>query len=118
MLNLHIVWIPKYRRSILNGYQDEMKDILKSIAQKKQWEILAVEVMPDHVHLFVELDPRVPLHQFIKALKGRSSRILREEFPWLKSRIPSLWTRSYFCCTIGHISEDTIRRYIEEQKHA
>ena len=53
MLNLHIVWIPKYRRSILNGYQDEMKDILKSIAQKKQWEILAVEVMPDHVHLFV-----------------------------------------------------------------
>ena len=69
------------------------------------------------VYLFVEIDPRVPLHQFIKSLKGRSSRILREEFPWLKSRIPSLWTRSYFCCTIGHISEDTIRRYIEEQKH-
>lgn len=101
----------------MNGVDVRLKEILFSVAAEHDAEIKAMEVMPDHVHLFVELDPRVPLHQFIKALKGRSSRLLREEFPWLKSRIPSLWTRSYFCCTIGHISEETIRRYIEEQKN-
>ena len=110
--------IPKYRRPVLvDGVDERLKEILFSVASDFDASIKALEVMPDHVHLFVEIDPRVPLHQFIKSLKGRSSRILREEFPWLKSRIPSLWTRSYFCCTIGHISEDTIRRYIEEQKH-
>ena len=115
----HIIFCPKYRRPVLvDGVDERLKEILFSTASEFDASIKAMEVMPDHVHLFVELDPRVPLHQFIKALKGRSSRILREEFPWLKSRIPSLCTRSYFCCTIGHISEDTIRRYIEEQKHA
>ena len=115
----HIVFCPKYRRPVLvDGVDVRLKEILFSVATEYEAEIKAVEVMPDHVHLFVELDPRIPLHQFIKALKGKSSRLLREEFPWLKSRIPSLWTRSYFCCTTGHISEDTIRRYIEDQKHA
>ena len=114
----HILFCPKYRRPVLvDGVDERLKEILFSVASDFDASIKAMEVMPDHVHLFVEIDPRVPLHQFIKSLKGRSSRILREEFPWLKSRIPSLWTRSYFCCTIGHISEDTIRRYIEEQKH-
>ena len=76
-----------------------------------------MEVMPDHVHLFIELDPRVSIDQIIKTLKGRSARILRKEFPSLKSRIPCLWTRSYFCATIGAITEDTIKKYIEEQKN-
>ena len=101
----------------MDGVDVRLKEILFSVAAEHDAEIKAMEVMPDHVHLFVELDPGVPLHQFINALKGRSSRLLREEFPWLKSRIPSLWTRSCFCCTIGHISEETIRRYIEEQKN-
>ena len=93
----HIIFCPKYRRPVLiDGVDVRLKEILFSVASECDAEIKAMEVMPDHVHLFVDLDPRVPLHQFIKALKGRSSRILRDEFPWLKSRIPSLWTRSYF----------------------
>ena len=117
-LQYHIVWCTKYRRKVLkDGIDLDCKELIIALSEEYGFKIIAMEVMPDHVHLFVEIDPRVPLHQFIKSLKGRSSRILREEFPWLKSRIPSLWTRSYFCCTIGHISEDTIRRYIEAQKH-
>ncbi|MDR3539524.1 MAG: IS200/IS605 family transposase, partial [Desulfosporosinus sp.] len=81
-------------------------------------EIKALEIMADHVHMFISFDPRQPLHELIKAFKGRSSKLLRDKYPKLKSRIPSLWTRSYFCCTIGHISEETIQHYIENQKHA
>ena len=79
-------------------------------------EIKAMEVMPDHVHLFIEFDPRMNLHKVIKTLKGVSSHKLREEFPYLKSRIPSLWTRSYFSSTVGHVSEETVQQYIESQK--
>lgn len=73
--------------------------------------------MPDHVHMFIESDPRLMLHKIIKDFKGVSSRILKEEFPSLKTRLPNMWTRSYFSCSIGHISEDTINQYIENQKN-
>lgn len=80
-------------------------------------EIKTLEIMPDHVHIFIECDPRIALHKVIKQFKGVSFRKLRNEYPWLKSRIPSLWTRSYFSCTVEHINEDTIIQYIENQKH-
>lgn len=80
-------------------------------------EILALEVMPDHVHMFISFDPRLMPHKVIKQFKGVSSHILREEFPELKRKLPSLWTRSYFMCTVGHVNEDTIRKYIEDQKN-
>ncbi len=113
----HVIFCPKYRRKVLiNGVDVRLKEILFEEASKLSVEIKSLEVMPDHVHIFLECDPRLPLHKVIKQLKGVSSRKLREEFPWLKSRIPSLWTRSYFSCTVGHISESTIMRYIEEQK--
>ncbi len=113
----HVIFCPKYRRKVLiNGVDVRLKEILFEEAGKLSVEIKSLEVMPDHVHIFLECDPRLPLHKVIKQLKGVSSRKLREEFPWLKSRIPSLWTRSYFSCTVGHISESTIMRYIEEQK--
>ena len=73
--------------------------------------------MPDHVCMFIEFDPRINLHNVVKRLKGRSSHILREEYPSLKKKLPSLWTRSYFSCTIGHISEETIKQYVESQKN-
>lgn len=114
----HIIFCPKYRRKVLvNGVDERLKEILHETAEENGIAIKSVEVMPDHVHLFIEIDPRQPVHMAVRALKGRSSRLLREEFPWLKSKIPSLWTRSYFSCTVGHISEDTIQRYIEEQKN-
>ena len=79
-------------------------------------EIKALEIMPDHVHMFIEFDPRLMLHKVVKQFKGKSSHILREEFPFLKSSMPSLWTRSYFSCSVGHISEDSIKKYIESQQ--
>lgn len=114
----HVIFCPKYRRKVLvDGIDERLKQILHEVADEYDVEIKALEVMPDHVHIFFELDPRIMLHQFIKILKGRSSHILREEYPVLKRKLPSLWTRSYFCCTVGNISEETVMRYIEEQKN-
>lgn len=117
MLNLHIVWIPKYRRPILDGYQDELKTILTSIADKKQWEILAVEVMPDHIHLFVSVPPTVAPSKVVKSFKGQSGRaflMLHPEFA--DERYDnSLWAPSYFIASAGEVSSETIRAYIEGQ---
>ena len=114
----HIIFCPKYRRSVLvHGVDVRLKEILHETAEENGIVLKTVEIMPDHVHLFMEIDPRQPVHMAVRTLKGRSSRLLREEFPWLKSRIPSLWTRSYFSCTVGHINEDTIQKYIADQKN-
>lgn len=81
-----------------------------------QAEVLELEVMPDHVHALLEVHPQFGIHRLIKAMKGRSSRLLREEFPWLKSRLPTLWTRSYFLSTVGGAPLAVIKQYIENQK--
>lgn len=79
--------------------------------------IETMEIMPDHVHLFVKASPAISPHLIVKRLKGYTSRILRQEFPELRRRLPTLWTNSYYCESCGHISEDTVKRYIEEQKN-
>ncbi|SDW51202.1 putative transposase [Lachnospiraceae bacterium KHCPX20] len=113
----HIIFCPKYRRKVLvDGVDVRLKELLTEIAADMDVTIKSMEVMPDHVHLFIEFDPRIMLHKVVKHMKERSSRILRKEFPWLKSRIPSLWSRSYFSCSVGHINEETIEKYIENQK--
>ncbi len=114
----HVIFCPKYRRPVLvDGVDVRLKEILLEKAAELDVKILSMEIMPDHVHLFISFDPRLMLHKIIKILKGSSSRILREEFPSLKNRLPSLWTRSYFSCSVGHIGEAAVRRYIEEQKN-
>ena len=114
----HIVFCPKYRRKVLIGnIANDLIKIFSSVAVEKNIEIKALEIIPDHVHMFISFDPRQPLHELIRYFKGTSSRILRDKYPELRSRIPTLWTRSYFCCTIGFISEETIQRYIENQKN-
>ena len=113
----HIIFSPKYRKPVLTGnVEKRLKEILYDEADKMGVEIKALEIMPDHVHMFIEFDPRLMLHKVVKKFKGKSSHILREEFPFLKSSMPSLWTRSYFSCSVGHISEDTIKKYIESQQ--
>lgn len=113
----HVVWTPKYRRSVLvNGVDERLKVILSELCTEKTCELLAVEVMPDHVHLLVEVDPQFGIHTFVKLAKGRSSRILRQEFPWLKSRLPTLWTNSYFVSTVGGAPLSVIKQYVENQK--
>lgn len=115
----HVIFCPKYRRPVLvDGVDVRLKEILLEKAAELDVKILSIEIMPDHVHLFINFDPRLMLHKIIKILKGSSARILREEFPSLKSRLPSMWTRSYFSCSVGHIGEAAVRRYIEEQKNA
>lgn len=116
-LKFHIVWCPKYRRPVLAGRVDErLKELLTEVATEHGMTIHAMEVMPDHVHLFVEADPTLCVAEIVNRLKGRTSRILRQEFPSLRSRLPTLWSRSYFAATVGAVSEGTVRRYIEAQK--
>ena len=113
----HIIFSPKYRKPVLTGnVEKRLKEIFYDEADKMDVEIKALEIMPDHVHMFIEFDPRLMLHKVVKQFKGKSSHILREEFPFLKSSMPSLWTRSYFSCSVGHISEDSIKKYIESQQ--
>ncbi len=116
-LKYHVVWCPKYRRPVLHQPHDErLKEILRKVADEHGWTIHALEVMPDHVHLFLETDPTVSVAEVVNRLKGRSSRAMRDEFPALRSRIPTLWSRSYFAAAVGAVSEETIRHYIEAQK--
>ncbi len=82
-----------------------------------QVEVIEIEIMPDHVHLLVEVDPQYGVHQFIRQTKGQSSRILRQEFPWLKSRLPTLWSNSYFVSTVEGAPLAIVKQYIENQKH-
>jgi len=113
----HVIFCPKYRRPVLtNGIDVRLKEILTEEAENMNVTIKEMEVMPDHVHLFLEFDPRMMLHKVIKQLKGTSSRILRHEYPELVRKLPSMWTRSYFSCSVGHVSEETIAQYIEYQK--
>ena len=114
----HIVWCPKYRRKVLvNGADVRLEELIREVAAEHQADILELEVMPDHVHLLVEVDPQFGIHRLVKLLKGRSSRILRQEFPWLKSRLPTLWTHAYFVSTVGGAPLADIKRYIEDQKN-
>ena len=117
-LGYHIIWCPKYRRKVLT---DDIAKRLCELLYKKAHEIdvkiETLEIMPDHVHLFVKASPVDSPHFIVQQLKGYSSRILRSEFQRLRSRLPTLWTRSYYVESVGHISEDTVRRYIEDQKN-
>lgn len=114
----HIIWCPKYRRKVLvDGVDQRLKEIIYEQADDLQVEVIELEVMPDHVHLLAEVDPQFGVHRFVKNIKGYSSRKLREEYPWLKSRIPTLWTNSYFVSTIGGAPLEVIKQYVERQKH-
>lgn len=114
----HVIWCPKYRRSVLvKGVDVRLKEIIQDVATDCESEILELEVMPDHVHLLVEVDPQFGIHRLIKLMKGKSSKLIREEFQWVKSRLPTLWTNSYFVSTIGGAPLEVVKQYIEQQKH-
>ena len=114
----HVVWCSKYRRPVLvEGVDERLKELIRETCSRLNTDLLEMEVMPDHVHLLIEVDPQFGIHKAVKRLKGYSSRILREEFPWLRSRIPSLWTNSYFVSTVGGAPLSVIKQYIENQKY-
>lgn len=116
-LHLHLVWCPKYRRPVLVGpVADRLKGLLREKAQALGTEIKRMEVMPDHVHLFVTVPPTNAPQFYANQFKGYTSRMLREEFRHLKSALPSLWSRSYYVGSAGTVTEATIRRYIASQR--
>ena len=93
-----------------------LKQIIIEQARKQNAEIIEMEIMPDHVHLLVEVDPQYGIHKFTKNVKGVSSNILRGEFKHLRTRLPTLWTNSYFVSTVGGAPLAVIKQYIESQK--
>jgi putative transposase len=113
-----VVWCPKYRRKVLiENIAQRLEQIIATACQERQCDILRLEIMPDHVHLLVECDPQFGIHRLVRLIKGRSSRLLRQEFPTLKSKLPTLWTNSYFVSTVGGEPLAVIKQYIENQKH-
>ena len=115
LCNYHFVWIPKRRKPVLAGkIKERLKQIIEEVCNENGWEILALEIMPDHVHLFLSAPPYLSPHIILRKIKGRSARILRQEFPELL-KLPSMWTRSYFVSTAGNVSSETIKKYIEGQ---
>ena len=113
----HVVFCPKYRRKVLvNGIDTRLKEVIQKVCQNIHAEIIEMEIMPDHVHLLLEVDPQYGIHKAIKQIKGKSSHILRQEFPTLVKRLPTLWTNSYFVSTVGGAPLAEIKKYIENQK--
>ena len=113
----HVVFCPKYRRKVLVGeIETRFKELVQEICTEFNIDLLEMEVMPDHVHLLLEVDPQFGIHKAIKTIKGKTSRILRSEFKSLTTRIPSLWTNSYFVSTVGGAPLSIIKQYIESQK--
>lgn len=113
----HIIWCPKYRKKVLTGQiEKRLKELLLQKAEENGWTIENMEVMPDHIHIFIKATPSDSPSFIAAQLKGFTSHYLRKEFSSLRSRLPTLWTRSYYVESIGHISEQTIKKYIDEQK--
>ena len=113
----HVVWCPKYRRKVLvNGIAVRLKELIEEICCELRIDVIEMEIMPDHVHLLMEVDPQFGIHKAVKQIKGRTSRILRQEFGTLRSRLPSLWTNSYFVSTVGVAPLSVIKQYIENKK--
>ncbi|MDR7303112.1 putative transposase [Haloactinomyces albus] len=96
--------------------EQRLKQIIREVIDEKGSWLVELETMPDHVHLLVEVDPQYGVHKLVKAIKGRSSRELRQEFPRLRAKLPTLWTNAYFVATVGGAPLSTIRRYVEQQK--
>ncbi|MCW6511528.1 IS200/IS605 family transposase [Lichenifustis flavocetrariae] len=118
-LKFHIVWCPKYRRPVLvPPFDARLKEIIAEVAAEADMIIHALEVMPDHVHLFVEADATLAVAEIVNRFKGRSSRLMRAEFPALKSKLPTLWSRSYYAGSVGNVSAEAVKAYIAAQKGA
>lgn len=113
----HVVWCPKYRRKCLVGeIGARLKELIEQTAAEINAEIFEMEIMPDHVHLLIEVDPQFGINKAIRHIKGVSSHTLRTEFPSLKSRLPTLWTNSYFVSSVGGAPLEEIKKFIQNQK--
>lgn len=129
----HLVWCPKWRRKVITSSDPSVGNppidgdpgpvdvrllqIIGEVCDEHGVEVVEVETMPDHVHLLINVDPQFGVHKIARLVKGRSSRLLRQEFPSLKRRIPTLWTNSYFVATVGGAPLEVVRQYVENQRN-
>ena len=113
----HVVWCPKYRRKVLvNAISERLKGLIIQKCSEINADIIEMEIMPDHVHLLIEVDPQFGINRAVRSIKGFTSNTLRKEFKELTTRLPTLWTNSYFVSTVGGAPLAEIKQYIESQK--
>ena len=118
-INYHFVWIPKFRRPVLvNEIPRRLEELIREKTAELDGEVIELVIEPDHVHLFCSFPPTIAPYQIMHRIKGYTAHVLRREFPHLNSRLPNLWTRSYYVGTAGSVSAKVIERYIEEQKRS
>jgi len=113
----HVIFCPKYRRAVLKG--DVARRLRELILEKQEeygYKVLDMEILPDHVHLLLDVNPKIGVFRIVNKIKGYTSRILRKEFPELRSRLPTLWTHSKFISSVGTVTLEVVKKYIEEQK--
>ena len=116
-LKQDVVWCHKHRRPVLvKPVAARRKELLRLKAEQLELTIHEMQVMPDHVHLFVEGTPTICVAEIVNGLKGFTSHELRAQFPFLKSRLPTLWSRNYYAGSVGRVSEAVVRKYLESQK--
>ncbi len=113
----HVIFCPKYRRKVLtDALAVRLKELILSKQADYGYAVIEMEVLPDHVHLLLDVDPRIGINVVVAKIKGFTSHELRNEFPWLKKRLPTLWTRSKFIASVGAVTLDVVQQYIENQK--
>ena len=113
----HVIFCPKYRRPVLIGkIAERLKEIIVEKQNDYQYKVLDMEIMPDHVHLLLDINPKFGIYRVVSSIKGYTSKTLRTEFPELKRKLPTLWTLSRFISSVGAVSLETVIKYIEEQK--
>jgi putative transposase len=113
----HVVFCPKYRRKVLtNGIDNRIKELILEKQEEYGYEIIDMAVMPDHVHLLIGCAPSPGIDKIVGKIKGYTSHTIRQEFPWMKRRLPSLWTRSKFISTTGAVTMPAVQSYIQNQK--
>ncbi len=113
----HVIFCPKYRRPVLTGkIEERLKEIIYDKQEEYQYKLLDMQIMPDHVHLLLDVNPKFGIYRVVSLIKGHTSKTLRDEFPELKRKLPTLWTLSRFVSTVGAVSLETVIKYIEEQK--
>ena len=114
----HVIWTTKYRRKVLDdNIQNRLKHLILEKQDDYEYEIIEMEIMYDHIHLLIDINPQIGINKTIGFIKGYTSKILRNEFKSLRTRIPTLWTRSKFISTVGSVSLEVVKKYIEEQKN-
>lgn len=113
----HVIFCPKYRRPVLEeAVAKRLKEMILEKQDEYGYAVMSMEIMPEHVHLLLDVDPRVGVNNVVAKIKGYTSHELCEEYPWLKKRLPTLWTRSKFISTVGAVTLDTVQRYIADQR--